>query len=909
MKLSGLETRRMPQPARVLAVSIVTCACLAVLVACATAQQKGRSVRLEFTSAEVVSRWQPTHDVSTIESAPEGMRVRISGGDPYIIGPPVDPPSGTPLWIRMRLLSEAGGTVQVFFFRTSPTEERSARASVPAKRWTEVSLPVPQLEAGTRLRIDPPGTAGTCTISWLELAPRSVPALPRWAPPPIPRTTGVSTLSSGSVAVLYDRRRINAFTLQVQGYRFATGWSRLPVAYESGDKVRWFDAASVGKTTVTASSKGIRVACDALDPDGARWRFVQTLRPTPRPGGIAVTATVAVSSPRNVYFLPVLAIFPGRGSFGTARERGLLAGVEYLDPPDQSSSQADLRGEQAQRLVPDQIKLTFPLMVMQARKRYLALMWNAEPWLAAAFDTPDRSFGSKSNAMALLVPGSDGTNRSEGSLLPYTPLALTANRTLTATATIFGGAGESVLPAVQRFVQERGLPELPRTGMDKRAYARWAAGGWLDSRIREGARFRHAYWPGFSGFSPQPAADAALWMEWLASVLHGDPVAERLQQQVSAVLDITDPATRNSATVSHVTYPAQALLFGDVRGSVAHARSAAQAALKRFEPDGTILYRPSGGTDYGQTHFEKHANGLTAPVVVQVLQNALYAGDRDLVRAGLEKLRALDRYVNSAPRGAQTWEVPLHTPDILASAHLVKAYVLGYEITGDKRFLRMARHWAWTGVPFVYLHKPTEQPVGLYATTPVLGATNWVAPNWIGLPVQWCGLVYSDALYRLARYDEPNLWRKLAQGITISGIQQSWPASDKDLQGLLPDSFVFRSQNRNPVAINPGTVQANAVQLYGGPLVYDYRHFPKAGLTVHAPAALEACVESASAVQFTVRGWTDRPYWILIHGCRKHPLIQVNGKVLGEGESMQYEPGDGRLILRVSGTCRVSIQQ
>jgi len=92
------------------------------------------------------------------------------------------------------------------------------------------------------------------------------------------------------------------------------------------------------------------------------------------------------------------------------------------------------------------------------------------------------------------------------------------------------------------------------------------------------------------------------------------------------------------------------------------------------------------------------------------------------------------------PRGAQTWEVPLHTPDILASAHLVRCYLYAYQLTGDADLLEQARYWAWTGVPFVYLEQPVPGDVGLYATIPVFGATQWVA-SWLGKPVQWCGLV------------------------------------------------------------------------------------------------------------------------------------------------------------------------
>src|SRR5207253_380680 len=157
--------------------------------------------------------------------------------------------------------------------------------------------------------------------------------------------------------------------------------------------------------------------------------------------------------------------------------------------------------------------------------------------------------------------------------------------------------------------------------------------------------------------------------------------------------------------------------------------------------------------DFGSTHFAPDANGYTASVVEPLLEMATFCGNSGLISEGLRVLRALDGFAGTVPRGAQTWEIPLHTPDILAAAHLVRAYTLGYELTGEPHFLEQARYWAWTGVPFLYLINPTAQPVGPYATIAVLGATHWTAPVWLGQPVQWCGLVYADALYRLAPYD------------------------------------------------------------------------------------------------------------------------------------------------------------
>jgi hypothetical protein len=154
------------------------------------------------------------------------------------------------------------------------------------------------------------------------------------------------------------------------------------------------------------------------------------------------------------------------------------------------------------------------------------------------------------------------------------------------------------------------------------------------------------------------------------------------------------------------------------------------------------------------------------------------------------------------PRGAQTWELSLHTPDLLASAHCTRAYVLGYELTKDQKYLAAARDWATTGLPFVYLWG--DLPVQRYATIPVYGATNWTSPNWIGTPVQWCGLVYADALIALWPHDQTMDWKRLARGILITAQQMQYPTGDK--AGCLPDVFRLSPQFRDGPSINPAAI-------------------------------------------------------------------------------------------------------
>jgi len=249
--------------------------------------------------------------------------------------------------------------------------------------------------------------------------------------------------------------------------------------------------------------------------------------------------------------------------------------------------------------------------------------------------------------------------------------------------------------------------------------------------------------------------------------------------------------------------------------------------------------------------------------------------------------------------------VPLHTPDILASAHLVRAYTLGYELTGEKDFLEQAIYWAWTGVPFVYLVNPTGQRVGPYSTIPVLGATSWKAPVWFGRPVQWCGMVYADALYRLAPHDPAGPWKKLGDGITSAGLQLTWPAGDHDRVGLLPDFFELREQSRAGPAINPGTVGSSAGRLYGQGPLYDFHAFRRSGLLVHAPGKIVPGSESERSLMFTVYGWPKEPYFVLVNGCTGAPAVKVNAASV----PAEFHATEGRLILKLTGTSRVEIER
>jgi len=156
--------------------------------------------------------------------------------------------------------------------------------------------------------------------------------------------------------------------------------------------------------------------------------------------------------------------------------------------------------------------------------------------------------------------------------------------------------------------------------------------------------------------------------------------------------------------------------------------------------------------------------------------------------AALRGLRFIERF--NVPRGAQTWEIPLHTPDVLASAYGVEIYLEAYRLTKDRSYLEKAIYWAKTGLPFIYLWNADDQPIMLYGSIPVFGGT-WFTGLWFGRLVQWCGLDYAYSLIRLAKYDSSLPWRRIAEGITISGMQQqNWTTEDDPShKGMYPDAF------------------------------------------------------------------------------------------------------------------------
>ena len=501
-------------------------------------------------------------------------------------------------------------------------------------------------------------------------------------------------------------------------------------------------------------------------------------------------------------------------------EQGLLAGLEYLGKGERSSSKLDIETPEHVRFAPDRLQVTMPLMAYVTPQSSIALAWD-DMQLQPVFATPNFFDGTDDHRMSL------------------------RGRSIRATIRVADGPLED---AILWSVQRHGLPPLPAAPRDPAAQREICLKA-LDGPLKTEKGWGHCVQP---NFERHPHAD-------MASTIY------RLSGQIPQLPDLVPGGAHvPNATIYFVTGRADQWLRWQ--------RQQAAALIQQQGSDGS--YRYDG--EYRRGHFEDTASGVCARPAAVLLEYAYTTGDRPALEAGLRTLEYMKRF--RTPRRAQVWEVPLHTPDQLASAYLVWAYVRGYELTGDPSYLECARKWALSGIPFTYLWDC--YPIMRYSTPPVFGATFW-RHSWFGLPVQWVGGVYAYALTLLAPHDSTLDWNHLARGILLSAEQQQYP--DGKYEGLLPDSFNIPAQRRQPADINPCALVSLRLRLDGE--VDSLCVAAQDGHRVAAPFPVQ--IVDGKAI---VRGPVGQTYQVLIDGQR---IVSMVSSGQDQVELPEMERGRG----------------
>ena len=795
---------------------------------------------LRWDFRDDVDGWDPVHDCR-IAAGAGVLTIHSSGGDPYLSAPAAS--AGSEFVVRLRMKLKTGGIGQ-FFWSSTQHAGTSADRQVGFQlihdgQWHEYQVRM-QIDGDlTRLRLDPGTSPGEVQVDWISICRGGLHPL---------EIVDVQQ-QSGAVQVRVRNHADRTIDVEFDGATHTIAERSdlivdVPARGDGALRSKTIRIASAGLSTiqrqiwvydpqrkvdgVTRNEQGLTIeaARDGsqvqlrrdgqpvaafaplvhidrqlphLQLDGDTWPLKYT------GDGISVQLDVTDEGDIRVSIRSdKLAEGPIVRVFGPL-EQGLLAGVEYLGRGEHSSSKLDIETAEHLRVEPDPMKLTMPLMAAVTDRASVSVTWD-DTMLQPVFAMPDFLDGRASQRMSL-----------KGS-------------TIEAVVKIGDGwnDGGRLEPLILWAVQRRGLPPLPpppRSDEEQMQLSLAAYSGLVHDPDNGG--WFHAVVPG-TRRSPSRGAyfadcASAIW---------------RISGQVPDVPHL-------QLGGAHVRNPASYFVTGRAGAWLQTVNRRAQRLAAAQQPDGS--YRYDGR--YRRGHFENTASGICTAPAYQLLEHACYTGNRQSLAAGLKALEFLKRF--RTPRGAQTWEVPLHTPDILASAQAVWAYVRAYEMTGDSQHLIQARRWAITGLPFVY--QWSNQPIMAYATTPVYGATNWQAPNWIGLPVQWCGTVYAYALLLFADYDRTLDWKKVAEGILICGEQMQYP--DGPSVGCLPDVFDLKTQKRRPADINPGALVSLRLRLTGKQdalaVATDGEHRIAAPFPVTAKDG-RACIRAPAGVKYQV---------------------------------------------------------
>ncbi|MCS7192459.1 MAG: hypothetical protein NZ937_05700 [Armatimonadetes bacterium] len=500
--------------------------------------------------------------------------------------------------------------------------------------------------------------------------------------------------------------------------------------------------------------------------DGGVWKG--EIRFEPDGEIIKVNWQLKVTQTRQILGVQSPLLFVGDHLFGTKKSMALLPGIYWLLADETVNDARYSDPPNHLHIVPHPYKLTQPLMVLSHEGTFVGLMWDAlQQWIedkgqgAETGLCPQPIFAvpnviaNQDNHLLGLMVPNVPKWVRENSVWSQNPLVLTPQNTLQLTAWLIGGKGE-VLDAYDIYLAKFPIPPIPeRPYSDEETF----------KRSKLGLR------------------------------------SDRYGRLFAGLLTLERQTTEDEKTQRE-----------DGSWGFSIDRGWTLEMLQKFAPHRPLDdYGKEGDTTVGTCTFLLRR-------AVALLRYARMTGSTKAAELGMKSIRFIDKNF-IRPEGAQTWEIPLHCPDVLASANAIHAYLEAWRLTNDKYWLERAVYWAKTGLPFIYFWNPPDRPTMMrYASTPVFGATFFSGQCWIGTPVQWCGIDYAYALLKLSialsQTSVPNalsseFWRQIAEGITVCGIQHQASVNHPD--GNYPDAvwLTYRYEPTDKGIIGPHGIVRN----------------------------------------------------------------------------------------------------
>ena len=634
------------------------------------------------------------------------------------------------------------------------------------------------------------------------------------------------------------------------------------------------DAAPVSMTLKVVNSKSSATGA-SLSMKGTRGPVTVEVTYSVKPGQTWVDIAYRVTSSKPVAIRSFQGpwLWAGEGSFADQQDHAIFPGVEWLVKGERSSTSLDISPPMHVRWAPHPNWITIPSMAIEQDGAIVGLMWDPlQKWdgklirPAAAFASPNFVEMRRNHLLGLFLPSIPDYVKAN-SLLAKKAYDLQPGKALTLQASLYAEPRTDITRAstlwYDRFCGKVGaapsLPAKPRDytatiDMCMRAYEKvlWAGEtkGWMPVMGWAPARdigIANLYYAAAQVRAGTP--DAAAWWARALDVGAGSG-------------DITFALRGHGNT--------DAALRAIAAGGESAAASQPADARYAFHPD---AQRQALGPDGGI------AVGIAAGPTEGLLRAALATGDKQALEAGLRGLAFMDQF--DVPRASQVWECPLHSPDILASGQACRAYLLGYRLTGEEKYLRRAIFWARTGLPFVYAWQAPEMPPMMkYATIPIFGATFYTG-SWFGVPVQWNGLDYAYACLELARYDKSFPWAQIGEGITIAGMNmQSTRAKD---YGCYTDNWnVVTNTECVGCMLSPGGILANVFRITRKPSSAgaDGVVTPTGWIAVNGPAEVSGATLKGDVLTARASYLPGESGVVAILPVTKPASVSVDGKAL-----------------------------
>lgn len=662
------------------------------------------------------------------------------------------------------------------------------------------------------------------------------------------------------------------------------------------------------------------------DATGVTWTITQRVSVRPGTDRIGLELTATPDRQALVRALDGPMLYAGEGApAGTRRLDAIFPGLEWLVEGEQSSGDLDIAPDHPHRIrrVPHPHMVTIPVMTARLAppdgpEAVVALLWeHLRPYHAglnrpsAVFASPDRFEGRAATLMGLFAPSMpDYIEMNQRTA--HTPLRVGAGEEVRLAAEIMvreAGPTETALEGVKEWFAVFGAPEpnpLPH-GATWRDELSFSMGAYLHSLwIPE----EEKWWPYLGG----PALNRK--EHWSPGFLYDmrrcldgceeGPVREAVRERYERVVELSGLQPQADDAGFDYAGPADRLL----------SRADSVASLIRQQgEDGSWRFRARietagifKGMDYSELGPDGAAEvGTCARNAWTILEFARMTGDKAAREAGLKAIEFMDRF--EVPRAAQVWEVPVHTPDILASSDACEAYLEAYLLTGNRAYLDRAVYWAWTGLPFLYMWDVAGFEFLKYASIPVFGAT-WFRGSWFGRPVQWNGMRYAYALMQLAPHDASLDWARVARGVTISCMYQQ-STEDKNL-ALWPDWTDAIEGNRCPWDFSPRAILKNVygeMGLQPTPVTATVR-VGLDDIRISATGRISDAAFDVGTVAWTVTYTPPQSGYVVVCNVTRPQRVRVNGVAAPEVvlpleadvPSWRYIDYAGLLELRLDGT-------